>query len=279
MGVTWTLEDDGTLVISGTGEMASYYMYDYQREIYRVVIEEGVTYIGANAFNDCINLVSVSIPDSVTSIYTDAFAGCTSLKRLVIPESVRSIGFGALRDCNSLEYLAILNSGYSIADNSTVIRHYQVDGMDMTETAIGYTLGVPGTTTVYSAENSVVQFKAQENGFDFEAITGTEIPDVFLIEDPVNAVAQNDDAETAANGDSFISIADSEEGKTGNLSHAILILIPVVLLVVFAVIVFLKAKKAKTGGSLIGVTVIFCENCGAKLKPEDKFCPKCGQRL
>ena len=91
--VKWELTDmdnNGsleTLTISGTGAMADYGNQDdqpwkdYRSLITRVVISNGVTSIGSNAFFKCNNtgFTTIAIPASVTNIGDDAFWGCTSL--------------------------------------------------------------------------------------------------------------------------------------------------------------------------------------------------------
>jgi hypothetical protein len=73
-------EANGTLVISGTGEMADYYSmesipwYSYRESIKTVIIENGVTSIGNCAFVYHIQLTSVSMPSSITHIGFAAFA-------------------------------------------------------------------------------------------------------------------------------------------------------------------------------------------------------------
>ncbi|MCD8004012.1 MAG: leucine-rich repeat protein, partial [Clostridia bacterium] len=67
--LSWTLED-GTLTISGTGDMYSYEWgtspwFYISNKITSIVIEDGVTSIGEYAFYGCTNLTSVTIPDSV----------------------------------------------------------------------------------------------------------------------------------------------------------------------------------------------------------------------
>ena len=57
-----------------------------------LIIEDGVTTIGGNAFQNCDNLYSVKIPDSVTSIGGYAFYECSSLNSIIIPKSVISTG-------------------------------------------------------------------------------------------------------------------------------------------------------------------------------------------
>ena len=80
-----TLSDDGTLTISGNGEMkfwnSSYVVaWDSNRKnIKNVIINNGVTSIGNFAFHGCENLINITIPDSVTSRGLCAFSNCTSL--------------------------------------------------------------------------------------------------------------------------------------------------------------------------------------------------------
>ena len=148
----WEFSDDGTLAISGEGEMAdmsnSYYgSYD----ILRVEISEGVTSIGNYAFYNCSSLANIEIPGSVTSIGDFAFSSCSSLssinvsknneiyssidgvvfskdkKELIIypagkgnvyeiPEGITSIGNNAFWGCSSLESIVIPESVTSIGD-------------------------------------------------------------------------------------------------------------------------------------------------------------------
>lgn len=74
---TWSLDDNGTLTISGSGAMKDYYSTEslpWGNTIEKVIIKNGVTAIGKNAFEGCA-LKNVYIPDSVTSIGGDAFSG------------------------------------------------------------------------------------------------------------------------------------------------------------------------------------------------------------
>lgn len=80
--VTWTLNDDGTLVISGTGDMKEYVsIYDVpwrniKDKINMATIDNGITSVGRIAFYECTKLKSISIPNSVTSIGDGTFSGC-----------------------------------------------------------------------------------------------------------------------------------------------------------------------------------------------------------
>jgi len=115
--VTATLSND-TLYISGTGAMQnfSYPPWDSNSNaITTVVINNGVTNIGAFAFINCSNLTSIVIPNSVTSIGNSAFLDCSNLSSITIP-SVTSIGEYAFDRCSSLTSIVIPNSVTSIGE-------------------------------------------------------------------------------------------------------------------------------------------------------------------
>ena len=120
--LTWKLYEDGTLTISGTGKMKNYNYSDNQSPLYinssvkKVVIEDGVTSIGNDAFSNCSGLISITIPNSVTSIGESVFYYCTSLTTITIPDGVTSIGSSAFRDCTSLTTITIPNSITSIGE-------------------------------------------------------------------------------------------------------------------------------------------------------------------
>ena len=81
--VSWALDSNGLLTISGTGKMkncSEYNPWEEQKNtIQEVDMSEGVTSIGSAAFSGCNSLAWVTIPDSVTTIGESAFMGCTSL--------------------------------------------------------------------------------------------------------------------------------------------------------------------------------------------------------
>ena len=75
-----------------------------------------VNYIGSNAFQNCIDLTSITIPDSVTSIGEATFSNCSGLTSIMIPDSVTSIGRYAFSGCTSLTSIAIPESVTIIGD-------------------------------------------------------------------------------------------------------------------------------------------------------------------
>lgn len=68
-----------------------------------VIIPDGITQIGASAFEECSGLTSITIPDSVTSIGNSAFYGCSSLTSITIPDSVTSMGVYVFNGCSNLK--------------------------------------------------------------------------------------------------------------------------------------------------------------------------------
>ena len=90
--LTWVLTGDGTLTISGSGEMAYYSMDNsrrttapwvaYWEQITAIVLEPGVTSVGWTAFSACSNVLSVSIPSTVTYIDSSAFEECENMTNI-----------------------------------------------------------------------------------------------------------------------------------------------------------------------------------------------------
>ena len=124
--LTWTLDGNGTLTISGTGPMDNY-SYDepapwhsqgYGSKVKKVIINEGVTSIGDYAFYGCYGLTSITIPSSVTSIGAWAFYYCFSLTSITIPSSVTNIGDGAFENCSGLTSITVPSSVTSIGDGA-----------------------------------------------------------------------------------------------------------------------------------------------------------------
>ena len=109
--LTWKLTD-GTLTVSGTGEMTNYSSqfdtpWARNETITAIVVEDGVTSIGSNAFCSVYTAKSISIPEGITKIGSYAFCGCSGVKELVLPSTLTEIGEQAFSDCSGLESLTI----------------------------------------------------------------------------------------------------------------------------------------------------------------------------
>ncbi len=118
--LTWELGADGTLTISGTGEMtnwtgaASVPWNAVASSITGVVVESGVTSIGTYAFSGCTALADVTLPDTLEKIGHSAFAGCSQLTGIVIPNGVTSIEKSTFSDCSALVDVTIPSGVSSI---------------------------------------------------------------------------------------------------------------------------------------------------------------------
>ena len=127
----WVLTEDGTLTISGEGEMENYSAKEldgkycttaswgvYREQITLVVLEPGVTGIGEYAFRGCSSLTSVTISEGATSIGLEAFCDCGSLTSVTIPDGVTSIGDRAFYGCSNLTSVTIPESVTSIGSSA-----------------------------------------------------------------------------------------------------------------------------------------------------------------
>ena len=102
----------GELVISGTGPIADYengdspFTLNYDK-IESIVIKEGISRIGVQAFLGCRFATSVSIPGSVKVLEFNAFWGCHALTSVVLPSGVTTIGTQAFNSCTSLKTITL----------------------------------------------------------------------------------------------------------------------------------------------------------------------------
>ena len=124
--LTWTLDDTGTLAVSGTGAMYGYsapwgVSKSNAYRVKTVVIQNGVTSIGGYAFSGCSSLTSVTIPNSVTSIGSSAFEDCTGLTKVNIS--------------NLASWCGISFSNYS-SNPLTYAHHLYLNGKEVTKLVI-----------------------------------------------------------------------------------------------------------------------------------------------
>lgn len=92
-------------------------LYEFT-EVKTIVIESGITDIGASAFENCKNLESITLPDTLINIGDSAFKNCDSLKTVKIPNSVKCIGDSAFDGCSSLTTVTMPNSITSIGNSA-----------------------------------------------------------------------------------------------------------------------------------------------------------------
>lgn len=115
--VTWSYDaNTTTLTISGTGAMADYGTttsarapwYSQRGTVTKITVSEGVTRIGAFAFNSYAKLTSVSLPTTLESIGDSAFISCTSLTDTnFLPSTDISMGDSVFAACTGIAVIAI----------------------------------------------------------------------------------------------------------------------------------------------------------------------------
>ena len=111
--IFWTLDENGLLTVSGSGEMPGYenFIDKWNKDDIRsVVFGNEITTIGEGAFQDCSALSSVSFPASLNTIGTRAFQNCDALTALSLPEGLELIGECAFEFCDGFSTLTLPDS-------------------------------------------------------------------------------------------------------------------------------------------------------------------------
>lgn len=127
---TWALTEEGKdviLTISGSGDMFDFSngnaidvpWYEnnqaeggvkfYYNTVTKIVIEEGITSVGSNAFNGFTAVNSLELASTITKIGANAFSG-VAIKTLNTPTSLKTISDNAFANCLSLREV-VLNDG------------------------------------------------------------------------------------------------------------------------------------------------------------------------
>ena len=134
--VLWSYDGAGTMVVSGTGNMADIYQVmacpwdSHKNDITRVVIEDGVTSIGAGCFVGYPNLSSVDVHVSMKSIGMNAFRDCQNLKSITLGSNVTTIGSDAFYNCTAMEdvYCYVLPQNHVMSWAVDLKNAFKADG-------------------------------------------------------------------------------------------------------------------------------------------------------
>jgi len=112
-GLSWSFVD-GVLTISGNGEMDNFadgYKGDWRAKrfgVTKVIIEDGVTTIGDNAFAECTKLTTVEIKGKITKVGKRAF-NKAQITSITLPDGVTEIGESAFYGCKQLTSVSLGN--------------------------------------------------------------------------------------------------------------------------------------------------------------------------
>jgi len=156
--VTWVLDDQGTLTISGTGAMTEYTKSEdvpwscFLMDIQKVVVKSGVTTLSAYACYCANDIEEISLPNTLTKIGKDAIFGC-NLKSITIPEKVTSIGTGVFHSCFYLEKINVSASNtYYSSDSCGVLYNKQKTRLIRAPQQLIGTYTVPSTVKTIDAQ-------------------------------------------------------------------------------------------------------------------------------
>lgn len=165
---TWSLSN-GTFTVKGSGPMNSWEMADdtpwssQKSQIRTVVIEKGITSVGAAAFADCPSLSSVSIPDTITIVERGAFDTCPSLGSVELPSSVATIGMDAFRKCSQLRSVTVYNPDCYFGGIKDTISNTVADSHGGATSYSGVIRGYSGSTAESFAKKSGYNFNSLGN--------------------------------------------------------------------------------------------------------------------
>lgn len=206
-----------TLTIIGNGNMPNYpsnsregsiapWRNDSRIDNYleKVVISDGVTSIGENAFFECTNLKNVDISNSVKTIGNGAFYGCTGLTSIgvakpdeevtdsiIIPEGVMSIGKEAFSHCTGLKKVTIPGNVKSIGDYAFHACHVPAsEPDDETESDSGNDLeNKPEIIPESGLESVYIQEGVETIGIF--AFSGCKKLSTIVLPDSITSIADN----------------------------------------------------------------------------------------
>lgn len=104
--VGWHYKDN-VLTVGGSGKMPNYKpgkapWEEYKAEIRTLMIEEGVTGVGENAFNGFYNIKNAVLPESLETISEGAFLGCTRLAAVVLSDNTAEVSQNAFEESTSV---------------------------------------------------------------------------------------------------------------------------------------------------------------------------------
>lgn len=137
----YKIDDEGTLTIWGYGSIADNAFQSFGKKIKNVVIKEGITSIGKQAFYNRKEIINVSLPESLSSIENWAFQSCKSLKSINL-NNVTSINVYAFYGCRNLGKIEFNNNkkvsiGAGAFHNCGLEEIYISENIKMLETSLG----------------------------------------------------------------------------------------------------------------------------------------------
>ena len=109
----WRMGEDGTLTIFGTGSMYDFSSSKtgpwsaYKDSIMKVIVNEGATTIGSNAFRSYTSITDVKLPGTLQALNNSCFYGCEGLTSVLLTGQLKTIGDSAFSRCSNLESVTL----------------------------------------------------------------------------------------------------------------------------------------------------------------------------
>lgn len=103
-------EDIQSLTIPGHIDKINDYAFENCKNLSKVNMIYGLTYIGLGAFINCSSLKSIIIPNSATEIGSHAFDGCVELANVTIGNSRKHLYYGIFKNCYKLDKITFLGT-------------------------------------------------------------------------------------------------------------------------------------------------------------------------
>lgn len=175
-GITYEIKDEGTVIITSANRSAEG-RYEVPSSVIIDGTEHKVTEIGANAFNGCTDMTSVTIPSEITAVGYRAFAGCVNLVEVYV-KGKKPAG---------------MKTAFSRRTVKRVVP--QFEGIDF------------DTCVLYVPYGTVELYKAAEGWKEFKNIVGLHSED----DDPVTVTVKNYTREYGDGNPTFEYITEGEE--------------------------------------------------------------------
>ena len=204
-----------------------YHLFLNDEEIKDLVIPDGATKVGVDAFRCFTSLTSVTIPGSVKTLCEGAFSRCSGLTSVNMPEGLTTIGDYAFDYCSSLTSITIPGSVTKIGNYAF---QYCTGLTDVICYATrppscgGYTFdSVNENTTLHVPGGYIGFYKSSSSWSKFKSIKPIEGLDDYAYLDGICYVFTENNAEVsyadkAYSGDAVIPESVTHNGKTYNVT-------------------------------------------------------------
>ncbi|MBQ8748058.1 MAG: leucine-rich repeat protein, partial [Clostridia bacterium] len=93
---------DTSYTVPSTVRTLENFAFEWATNLTKVVLNDGLVYIGEDAFASCSDLSDITIPNTVIDLGAGAFSHCDALVSMDIPASVETMGYAVFAHCTSL---------------------------------------------------------------------------------------------------------------------------------------------------------------------------------